>query len=1098
MASESTLGLLFRINADAKPAQAELLNVQRAVQTMVRESGAELNKFGAGLDGGGIRTRLLAGLGNVREFFKGFAEGARQELESEGGFAGVLRRTFSERTAQAAGDTKRNLGGIAESLNNLQSGFAGGLPGLVDDFARRLQKAGDEGKGLSSAIPPATLATGVFAGAVIGAGAALVKAALNASEFVGKLQDVHDSLGVDVRLLGQLEAAGSVVGVSFDAIARSISTFQSKLDDAAGGNKKLSAEFRALGIEAKKAADDLQGSYLQLLKSLEGVENQAQRTALAKQLLGKAGADTLRISGELIDSNGKLRKEYEDLANVLTGENVAALDTLGDEWARFQVRAKTALVSITAQYAPDLILALRDISNEFSSAQDASGSFGSAASNFIGDVVVAIREAKFELGLLKAGLTNPDIGAGLKQLGQALVGNTAEIRQQYAEERKKLVEELRQQAGDGSDKKTPRIPIPKAGRGGGQDEAARNRLRQLEDDLKEEESILRLGNEALRRQFEQRAIDEAEYVERLIRAAELRRSLALDALQEERATVQNSKLKRADKAKELEAIGRRENEIERATAAEKEQISAESNKRTDQQAKELNDALVATERAGLARQRAALEAAAADRALSYEAAERAISAIADREMRLRITAAEAEVANARENSAEKAIAQEKVNALIEEGRALEEASLRRIGEARQKDVAALREYVETQKRLRDQLKEAEAEALKRRADNLEQRAQNQPAFRDDAIKAREEAEQEALSLSHERALRRIADERAEQLSKIDTANVTAETLARILETERSFNELRLAEERRFQEESQSSRVQSRTAELSLTFDPAAAQAIAEMEVALERQLTLWERNQVAAQSYAQTLQAAAATAWARATDLAGNFQRALTRGIDTFVQSGGSLKAAGKAIAQALAQPFIEAAKTEASFQAAKALAAAAIGDFRAATLHGLAAAGFAALAAIGTSLTSGGLGGAGASADNSAGRELQRDTERRRDPEESKFRFGDATGKLNQPDGADRPSFIEFALQRMRESQERQERLIEEARALQAAQLAATQGVQASTDALATRITAMEPEQVLGIGVERAPGLVAKGVKDSLIGDAGFTRTIAENLRLT
>ncbi|MCI0388426.1 MAG: hypothetical protein MOB07_06630, partial [Acidobacteria bacterium] len=190
----------------------------------------------------------------------------------------------------------------------------------------------------------------------------------------------------------------------------------------------------------------------------------------------------------------------------------------------------------------------------------------------------------------------------------------------------------------------------------------------------------------------------------------------------------------------------------------------------------------------------------------------------------------------------------------------------------------------------------------------------------------------------------------------------------LLEIERQKNAALKAERDRATAEQQAITEQQRAAQITPAFGEQAAAAIAGIETSLERQLTLWEANRVAMGVFTQELLTASQNAFASATNVLGNFTNALSSAIDVFVQSGGSLKAAGRAIISALATPFIEAAKARAKFEAAAALASLAVFDIRGALLHGLAAAGFAALAGIGTALISGGGGGSVAGSSIAAG----------------------------------------------------------------------------------------------------------------------------------
>lgn len=144
-------------------------------------------------------------------------------------------------------------------------------------------------------------------------------------------------------------------------------------------------------------------------------------------------------------------------------------------------------------------------------------------------------------------------------------------------------------------------------------------------------------------------------------------------------------------------------------------------------------------------------------------------------------------------------------------------------------------------------------------------------------------EQRLIEIERQRDILREAEQLKEQARQ---AQLGAEVL---LQIEQNKNAALKAERERAAVEQQQLLEQQRAVQIAPGFGEQAAAAIAGIEAALERQLTLWEQNRVALGLFTQDLRLAAEDAWARATDVLGNFTNALNDGIDAFVASGGSL-----------------------------------------------------------------------------------------------------------------------------------------------------------------------------------------------------------------
>lgn len=512
----------------------------------------------------------------------------------------------------------------------------------------------------------------------------------------------------------------------------------------------------------------------------------------------------------------------------------------------------------------------------------------------------------------------------------------------------------------------PKAPPPRSFGGGGSskgksDAAARAAREEARADLaiaRQKEAAVDLAArrdlENLRRSLTDRLISQEQFAELTIRVEQDLLTAKLDLLrQEEEAAVRATKSKAAAEAKRAEFALKKAKELQEADL--RIEGLRDDVRRTQEKAEEDHQRRLADIREIGRRSitQAIDEQVRLNQISEVEGAERQIDLererFKDREVQL-----QRELELARENVDEKRRINDELAKLAAERAAFELEASGRIQDAIAREAVAFTSFIRSRVSAIVDLRRAEIESAAARTSlNLQRGAITERQAQESDFERRREIVR-IESLERERQIEQQAQQLAREAAQ---ARLGAATL---LQIEQQKNASLKAERDRAAAERQALEEQQRAVSLTPAFGEEAALAIAGLEAALGRQLTLWEQNRVAVSTYAADLKVLADDAWARATNVLGVFTDALSASIDAFVESGGSLKAAGKALVKGLAAPFIEAAKTKAKFEAAEALASLAVFDFRGALLHGLAAAGFAALAGLGTALVNGGSGGGG------------------------------------------------------------------------------------------------------------------------------------------
>ena len=199
----------------------------------------------------------------------------------------------------------------------------GGKLKQVEGAAQTLtSKVGPLGGALSALAPVAT----------VGGLTALVKKTIETGD---AMYDMSQRTGVSVESLAKFRKAASTSGTDIDAVAKSLGKLSKGLYEAATTGKGATAEaLKALGVSATDAAGKLKTAdqvTLEIANKFKVMPDGVQKTALAMQLFGKAGAEMipmLNMGGDAIDklkvkmtsAFAQKADEYSDKLTALGGK----------------------------------------------------------------------------------------------------------------------------------------------------------------------------------------------------------------------------------------------------------------------------------------------------------------------------------------------------------------------------------------------------------------------------------------------------------------------------------------------------------------------------------------------------------------------------------------------------------------------------------------------------------------------------------------------------------------------------------------------------------------------------------------------------------
>ena len=236
----------------------------------------------------------------------------------------------------------------------------GGLGDQIDGIAGKLGiSLPDSAKTALNNMDGFSVGTVAAMGAVAAGVAVAVKAfnALNditkeAAARVDELNTRSARTGLSTQLLQGLDYAQKFI--DFEGLDQSISKITVAMDKARDGAEKQAQAFETLGVSVTDADGNLRDSFdvfMETIDALGGIENAAERDAIANDLFGKSFADMK----PLVDAGSEALQGYIDEANdlgvVMDEEQIAKLQEVNDAVDQNNARWEALKNKIAAEWA---------------------------------------------------------------------------------------------------------------------------------------------------------------------------------------------------------------------------------------------------------------------------------------------------------------------------------------------------------------------------------------------------------------------------------------------------------------------------------------------------------------------------------------------------------------------------------------------------------------------------------------------------------------------------------------------------------------------------------------------------------------------------
>jgi hypothetical protein len=170
-----------------------------------------------------------------------------------------------------------------------------------------------------------------------------------------QLADMSVRTGISVEALCEFGYAAEMSGADLDVFEGGVRKMQKTITEAASGSEAAQDALVGLGLSiANLRRLSPEQQFMRIADRLARIPDPTQRAAAAMKIFGKSGTKLLPMMTGGATGLEAMRKKARDLGLVMSGEDAAAADELGDTLDTLWKSLKMAVATIGAALAPIL------------------------------------------------------------------------------------------------------------------------------------------------------------------------------------------------------------------------------------------------------------------------------------------------------------------------------------------------------------------------------------------------------------------------------------------------------------------------------------------------------------------------------------------------------------------------------------------------------------------------------------------------------------------------------------------------------------------------------------------------------------------------
>lgn len=280
----------------------------------------------------------------------------------------------------ALGESASVLFRIKADTSDATKGLAetrGGLTGLTE-------AAAGAGGGMAAMVNPATAATAIItslASVAVTAATGLYNLTIASGEYASAVFDVQEKTGLSAAALSTLKINADNAGSSLETVGSGAAKFAKILGEAQAGNEKAQATLKDLGV----TSTDLETALAQATKTIYDASEGTDQLVLSQKAFGKSGGDLIGTIKQMGGDLAAATEEAKRLGVVMSDEDLAAADNLGDALGLLGAQAKVAGVAFTADLMPVLTRYFTQASAWYAENKQIVRDWGSTIAMVVGD-----------------------------------------------------------------------------------------------------------------------------------------------------------------------------------------------------------------------------------------------------------------------------------------------------------------------------------------------------------------------------------------------------------------------------------------------------------------------------------------------------------------------------------------------------------------------------------------------------------------------------------------------------------------------------------------------------------------------------------------
>lgn len=310
----------------------------KQMQASLEENNDELDKAGAS------GSKFQQAMDKVKDS----VAKAKEEGTGAKGVFENLKESFDSSKGEAVG-LGDAIGGAADKLGiNLPEGATKALNSL---------------NGINAGTAAAVGGFAALIAVVVKVEKQLMSITKESAAYAKEIKTLASVTGQSTEQIQEFQYASDMIGVSYDRVKDSLKEITNKMQEAQNGSEDTAKAFETLGVKIEGTDGNLRSAdavFYDVIDSLGNMHNQAQRDALAMDLMSESAQDL----NPLIEVGSEGLKKYTDEAHemgyVLDNEAVEALAATDAAQQKLLKTQEAVTKQISAEYAPYMTEALGD------------------------------------------------------------------------------------------------------------------------------------------------------------------------------------------------------------------------------------------------------------------------------------------------------------------------------------------------------------------------------------------------------------------------------------------------------------------------------------------------------------------------------------------------------------------------------------------------------------------------------------------------------------------------------------------------------------------------------------------------------------------